>query len=179
MNSALFQYFYHLQNINGGVPRLAVFFGSYLPYGLALGLLVYLFAYKAKAFSFQRRLFIVACALLSSILAYVGVLLFRSVSFISQRPFVTMPDIKPLIDTGQAFASFPSLHTAIFFAAGMFLYFYHKRLGIAYLAGALLIGLARMVAGVHWPIDILVGIGVGVLAAFIVRLFTLSIKRNL
>jgi len=179
MNQALFTYFYSLQKINTAVPRIALFLGSYLPYLLALGLFVYLFFYRPKALSFQRRLFVVSSALLSSVLAFVGILLSRSVSVVSQRPFVALPNVKPLIDTGQAFASFPSLHTAIFFAAGMFLYFYHKRLGIVYLICALLIGIARMIAGVHWPLDILVGIGVGVLAAFVVRWFTLSIKRNL
>lgn len=179
MNTALFTYLYQLQKINAAMPRVVIFFGSYLPYALAGVLLLYLFVYKQRAFPFERRLFIVASTLLSSILAYIGILLFRGVLLGTQRPFVTLPDIKPLIDTGQAFASFPSLHTAIFFAAGMFLYFYHKRLGICYLVGAFLIGLARIVAGVHWPLDILVGIGVGALAAFIVRWFTRSIKRNL
>jgi len=42
-------------------------------------------------------------------------------------------------------------------ALGTALFAYHKKLGAIYILGALAIGVARVVAGVHWPGDILAG----------------------
>lgn len=178
MTASLFSYFYQAQKFGAYAPLVIKFFGEYLPYVLVAGLLAYLLFYHSRRFDFKRRLFIVVSALLSSILAYMGVLVLH-VMYISPRPFASLPDIKPLIETGKAIESFPSVHTTVFFAMALFLYFYHKRLGIAYLVGALLIGVARIIAGVHWPSDVAVGALLGMAGALVIRWFTLSIKRNL
>ena len=44
-----------------------------------------------------------------------------------------------------------------------------KKRGWIYLAGAALIGLARVAAGVHWPSDILAGAIVGLISFLVVE----------
>jgi undecaprenyl-diphosphatase len=44
----------------------------------------------------------------------------------------------------------------------------HKKWGIVFFAGAILMGLARIIAGIHWPVDILVGALIGILSAWFV-----------
>lgn len=178
MNKALFDQLYQFPKVNGFGSQIPLFLGSYLPYILAIGLAGYLFIYGNKLFPFKRRLFIVVGCLFAGILGYMGALIFQSI-YQSQRPFATLPDITPFIDPGKAIQSFPSIHTAVFFAVGMFLYFYHRRLGILYLTAALLVGTGRIMSGIHWPADIVVGAVIGVGAGFLLRWFTLSIKRNL
>jgi len=74
----------------------------------------------------------------------------------SPRPFEVFDNIKLLFTHGGG-DSFPSGHATFFMALAIALSAYHKRLGIVYIFGALAIGLARVIAGVHFPIDIIAG----------------------
>lgn len=76
--------------------------------------------------------------------------------------------------------SFPSGHTMLSFAIATILYFYNRKVAwILYGLGAL-IGVARVAAGVHYPLDILGGAIIGILIAattmFIYRF--LAKKKN-
>lgn len=68
----------------------------------------------------------------------------------------------------NSFASFPSGHAAVFFALATVVLFYNKSVGIFLYICAFIIAIARVVAGVHYSLDIsigaLIGIGVGYLA---------------
>ena len=83
------------------------------------------------------------------------------------RPFRLLDEVNLLLDYG-GFDSFPSGHASFFAALAMTLYFYHRKAGIIFFAGALLIGIARIIAGVHFPLDILVGYALGGLLAWVV-----------
>ena len=63
--------------------------------------------------------------------------------------------------------AFPSSHATVFAALGMAIYLRDKKAGRWFLAGAVVIGLARIVAGVHYPLDILAGFLLGGLVAVI------------
>jgi undecaprenyl-diphosphatase len=83
------------------------------------------------------------------------------------RPFVVLHEFHKLIPHA-ADASFPSDHAtgafAIVFALALF-----RRPAAAALAlvWAVLIGVARVMVGVHWPTDILGGLGVGAFSALV------------
>jgi undecaprenyl-diphosphatase len=89
------------------------------------------------------------------------------------RPSV-LPDTHVLLfpDDNQAF---PSGHATFFSALAAALYYYHKQIAFWYAVGALLIGLSRIIGGVHWPVDILAGyllggiIGAGVYYFYKIR----------
>lgn len=78
-----------------------------------------------------------------------------------QRPFVEL-GLTPLVEQ-QIFTSygFPSLHTAIAFAALVPLWRIHKALGMSWAIFALVIGLSRIYENVHWPSDIAGGLFLG------------------
>lgn len=75
-------------------------------------------------------------------------------------------------------ASFPSSHASIMFALGFSLLLVNRRWGIAYLVFALLSALARVVVGVHFPLDIFVGILVGLISALTLRLLVSSWQKK-
>jgi undecaprenyl-diphosphatase len=81
------------------------------------------------------------------------------------RPFVTH-HIKPLV-THAADNGFPSEHTLFCFAFAGVIYLYRHRLGWLALGLSLLVGIARVAAHVHSPIDIIGGVILGLAAAYV------------
>ncbi len=105
--------------------------------------------------------------LLSILLNYIlGFIKFRT------RPFFAHSDTTRLVNPLSE-KSFPSDHTAVALAAALAVFFYHKKLGILLMFLALLVGVARIYTGVHYPLDVLGGIVVGIVSAlgvwFLVR----------
>jgi len=81
------------------------------------------------------------------------------------RPFAAY-GFHPLIPENAY--SFPSGHAAFFFAMGAAIFCYNKKWGFGFFAAAVIMGIARVMAGVHYPSDILGGMVVGTLTAAIV-----------
>ncbi len=89
--------------------------------------------------------------------------------FFRPRPYVDLENVHLLIGTTFGSKSFPSDHTVLSFAFACALFLIHKNLGIIALAVALLIGLSRIMAGVHYPLDVLVAIGIGCIWAWFIK----------
>lgn len=82
------------------------------------------------------------------------------------RPYYVLgyePLIAPVGDP-----SFPSGHTAVSFAAATAIYAINKKWGIAAYIFAAVMGFSRLYLGVHFPLDVLGGAVVGVVAAKLV-----------
>ena len=78
---------------------------------------------------------------------------------------MVLENIRPLFpETGFAF---PSGHATFFAALAISIFFLNKKVGYIFIFFALLIGLARIMAGVHFPIDILGGFILGSLVAYL------------
>lgn len=68
--------------------------------------------------------------------------------------------------------SFPSDHTAFLFALSASFYFTgYKKMAILFLILAVLIGAFRIASAIHYPTDIIAGAILGILIAFLVKLF--------
>jgi undecaprenyl-diphosphatase len=71
------------------------------------------------------------------------------------RPFV-VEDVRPLIPH-EADNGFPSDHTLLAMTASAVMFVYRRRVGFVMGIMALLIGAARVVANIHYPVDVAAG----------------------
>ena len=96
---------------------------------------------------------------------------FLKIVFASPRPFELYQNIEPLFVFGGG-DSFPSGHATIFAALTMMVFILHKKAGWVLAILTFLISISRVAAGIHFPLDVIVGwiIGVGV-SYFIYNLF--------
>lgn len=83
------------------------------------------------------------------------------------RPFVADPSIEIIIDKPSGF-SFPSGHTASSFAAATAIFLFDRKYGALAYVLALIIGISRVYLFVHYPSDVLCGMVVGVVCAFLI-----------
>jgi len=160
--------FYFFNNLTGQshfFDAIAVFFSSYLQYFLVAAFLLFLVFSKRSR---KEKIIIFSAVGLSVILAR-GILV-EIIRFFYHhpRPFITHSINQLIFADGY---SFPSGHAAFFFAFAAAVYFYNKKLGLWFLGASIFMSLARVVAGVHYPLDILGGAIVGILVAFSVFWF--------
>ncbi len=144
---------------------LLVFFAEYFPYLVAAVFVI--LALWPRAASIGWRFLIEG--LLAGFFARGGVELIRL--FVHRpRPFIADSSIIPLIS--ESSYSFPSGHAAFFFALAAVVYLHNRRAGIWFFAAAAAIGLARVLAGVHYISDILGGALLGLAVGYGVWRFT-------
>ncbi|OGI91768.1 hypothetical protein A3A09_01060 [Candidatus Nomurabacteria bacterium RIFCSPLOWO2_01_FULL_42_20] len=86
-----------------------------------------------------------------------------------QRPFLALADANLLFEHGGGEDSFPSGHATFFAALSMAIFFYHRRVGWIYFLCTFLISLSRVIAGLHFPLDILAGWVIGIASAILFR----------
>lgn len=86
--------------------------------------------------------------------------------FPTVRPFL-IDGAKVLTLTTPHDGAFPSSHAALSFALAVTIFMHDRKVGAVYLIAALLIGVARIVANVHYPVDILGGALLGTLVAVV------------
>jgi undecaprenyl-diphosphatase len=148
------------------------FFASFLIYFLFAGLIVLWFI-DGKIKKEQ-----VVHALFAAFIAWVVSALIKYF-FPTLRPFmVNGKEIDVLIRPLDG--AFPSGHTAESFAVAVTVFMHDRRLGWWFLAAALIIGVARVVANVHYPIDIVGGAFLGTIVAVIIeRLHFLDLVNKL
>jgi undecaprenyl-diphosphatase len=84
------------------------------------------------------------------------------------RPFVAHPHDTILLVARSSEPSFPSDHAVAAFAIAFSVAFIGRRMGAVFLAAASLIAVSRVVAGLHYPSDVLGGAAIGLLSAFVV-----------
>lgn len=160
---AVFNFLHSFAGQSGLVDGLIIFFGKYLAYilaVLALGLLWWERSWRHRAYKFA----LIALAMILSrglIAEAIQFLFFRP------RPFIEL-NLIPVFNHGDM-ASFPSGHASLFFALAFAIFLFDKKWGSLFLLGAVLMGIGRVAAGVHWPIDILAGALIGILSALLVN----------
>lgn len=97
--------------------------------------------------------------------ALIGLLFFRP------RPYIDQSNVHLLVVNTFGSKSFPSDHTVLAFAFAFSLYLINKKFGYMALVVAFLIGMARIMAGVHYPFDVLAAIGIGCAWAWFIGRF--------
>ena len=169
LNVSLFFTLNGLADVWPALDFTIVFFAQYLAYILAvlpLGVLLY------RARWTKPELIQICAAYAGALAARYGITPLLRFIFPVERPFEIFSEAARLIPH-EASASFPSGHAVFFFALAMGVWFIHRRLGGYMLVLAFFMSVARVMAGVHWPADILagavIGITVSVIAFFIAR----------
>ncbi len=159
--------FYFFNNLSGKWPifdTATVFFADYFGYFVMAFFLAILFL--APFYRDKLKVFLtVAISVVLSRFVITEIIRFL---YCRPRPFMVYT-ANQLV--GEANCSFPSGHAAFFFAMAIAIYFYNKKWGTWFFSAAALITLARVVAGVHYPSDILAGAVVGILSAYMVFYF--------
>jgi len=156
--------------LNGAVGRFFlvdwffIFFSEFFVYILAAAFLLFLFRIKG----WKHRANIFSLGILSVILSRGIATPIIRFFFENPRPFVAL-GIEPLVSHAQT-PSFPSGHMAFIIPIVLTLWYINKRAGVWSFAGALLIGIGRVGAGIHWPTDILGGVLIGVIAFVVVQI---------
>lgn len=174
MNNQIFYFFYNLAHKSEIFDQIAVFFADTFPYVVVmLAGLFLLFHHEIaqaedpfRVFWEKKREIIKVFG--ASFLAYFISEIFKFL-FHTPRPFVALLDVSSLFTQGGY--AFPSGHATFFSALAFSIFFMHKKAGYVFMVFALLIGVARIVAGVHFPVDILGGFILGGVVAYLVAYF--------
>lgn len=175
MNNAIFFFFYNLTHQSIFFDALVIFLAVYFIYIIIVSAFLFLIFYhkilpsknpiRELINKWKEFILLGVSGSLAWILAKILKILLHTF-----RPFVIFPQTQPLFEeTGYAF---PSGHTAVATAVAFALFFNNKKTGYIFIFFALLIGLARIVAGAHFPIDILGGFILGALIVFLIKYFT-------
>lgn len=170
----LFKFLFNLANHNKFFDWLIIFFASYLAYLLAIIAVILLFT---KEKDWRRRIHIFSVFALAAILSRGLITEIIRFFYSRPRPFLAL-NISPLINH-EVSHSFPSGHMAFYFVLALAVFFLlSRKWGWFFIAGVILMGLARIIAGVHWPQDIIGGIAIAVLCYFFVQKILLPKKLN-
>lgn len=148
MNEQVFFWFYTLGQKLGASS--VYFLANLLPGVLFFGLGLWSLATKHR----MKTLTMFLSSLVSALAAWLLVDLLKS-SFVNPRPFEVL-NIIPIVATNLGDA-WPSGHASFMSAWAAAFWLQDKRAGAVLLVGAVIVGLARIMAGVHYPLDVLTG----------------------
>ncbi len=161
----IFYFFNNLAGKSAVFDATVIFFADYLQYVMAA--IFILFLYLTNRSNWQKfQIFLITA--ISMVIARFGVTNLIRFLYPRPRPFMVY-QVNQLISEG--INGFPSGHAALFFAMAAAIYFYNKKWGAWFFVAAVLMTLSRVVAGVHYPSDILGGAVIGILSAYAVFYF--------
>jgi undecaprenyl-diphosphatase len=183
MNSINLYIFYLINNIAGRYQSLdtaVIFLTNYLAYSVSIVVSIYVCVWlpfhKNKPMARLQSL-AQGLELFLSTTATAIIMLVLKVVIAAPRPFTVLSNVHVLLPNERGY-SFPSGHASITFAIATVVYFYHKRLGIFLYLFSLLVALSRIYVGVHYPIDVLAGILLGLVIPILFHLFFKTLHRK-
>ncbi|MDQ5954218.1 MAG: hypothetical protein QG583_146 [Patescibacteria group bacterium] len=175
MNETIFYFFYNLAHQSTFFDQIVTFiaepFGDIVIVSAVTFLLFHheIFGKKHPTAELKRKWKEIILVFFTALVAR-GITEVLKYSIQAERPFVKLQGVQSLfLETDPAF---PSGHATFFMGLAVAIYLTHKKTGYIFIFFALLIGLARVIAGVHFPIDILVGFILGILVPILVNNFT-------
>ena len=183
MNNSIFFSLYSLAHQSKFLDWLIVFCANTFGYIMIVVAIIFLFFHTDGVFDYHKpflqlknKFKEISFIFFSGIFAWVVAEILKSF-IVSPRPFVLFQNVTPLFVYG-GLDSFPSGHAMFFSALAVSLYSVHKKIGWVYIVVALIIGLARIISGVHFPVDILTGYILGSAIALIFKHIFIKINKR-
>lgn len=155
------------------LDMLIIFFAEHVPY-IVLGVVLLLFWHQRK--EGVRAITALGMVLVSAGLAYLFADIIKDI-VASPRPFLVASDVN-LVFMHGGMDAYPSGHAAFFFALAFGLYWDYPRFAWWFLLVAFLISIARVTAGIHWPIDVGGGFLLGGVVAVLVHLIYSYMRKS-
>lgn len=153
---------------------IIVFFADYLAYILVVISILSLTFWRADRLKKVKASIVAAASILLSHAIFIPIIRFF---YPHPRPFVTQSGVLELLH--ETSLSFPSGHATFFFALSTVLYLYNAKLGRIFLVLSAIMGLARVAAGVHYPLDIAGGAILGACTGFVIYKTVDKFSRNI
>jgi len=170
MHQDIFYFFNNFAFQNKFVDVLIVFAANWLIWWLVLGVF---FLFFLKKITLKNIFQILALALVAWLIAEI-----IKFFYFSPRPFLELSGVKLLFNHGLNESS-PSGHTTLAFALATAIAFItNYKISFIFFTGALLVGLSRIVAGIHWPLDILTGAILGIITIIFFQWLKNKMKRS-
>ena len=178
MDNTIFFFLYNLAHQSDFFDNIVIFTAVYFPFVVVFlaGVFLVMHHEVLKAEEpfkvFMQKKKEILAVFFSGFFAYFMAVILKFL-FHTPRPFLDLPNVFALFpETGFAF---PSGHAAFFAAFGISLFFTHKKVGYIFMFFALLIGIMRIIAGAHFPIDILGGFVLGGVVSYLVAYFVKNV----
>lgn len=159
-NLSLFFLIFNLAGKSQLLDLLMIFGAEYLIM-LEIILIIY---FASNGLKLERKAFFVTC--LGLFVSFIVIFLIR-LFYLEPRPFVSN-NITPLIKLDPD-ATFPSVHTSIMATIAFSFTLVKSKLSLILILFMCWVGFARIFVGVHYPLDILGGIGVGLISSMIAK----------
>ena len=156
MNDIIFFFFYNFAHKSFFFDSMAVFFAQYFPY-LVILLAVIFLLFHHEVFAKDKPF--------KALVQKWKEIFYISLSVLIAWLFVEFPNVVPLLKPVDF--SFPSGHSAFFMGLAVAIFLCHKKAGYLFAVFALLIGISRIIIGVHYPFDILGGYLFGGLISYL------------
>ena len=174
MNDSIFYFFFSFAHQSEFVDTVIKFLAVDFPYMVMILAGIFLlfhhdvFRAESPFQVFLKKKKEILSVFATSALAWFLAFVLKSL-FATERPFVLLSQVEPLLrESGYAF---PSGHATFFSALAFSIFFLHKNIGYCFMLFALVIGVARIMLGVHFPGDSLGGFILGALVAYVVAYF--------
>ncbi|HUW77464.1 MAG TPA: phosphatase PAP2 family protein [Candidatus Nanopelagicaceae bacterium] len=169
-------WFLDINHFARSTPWLHAFFTAYAEYGIGLFAVLMLIAWWVSRREMDR---VMAAVLLTPIVAVFSFIINQPISshFKHPRPFTIWPNVLVLVTKTHDW-SFPSDHAVASGAITVALFYVSRKLGLVASALALVMAFARVYVGVHFPMDVVVGLlEGGLIAGLFSFLFSATLTR--
>ena len=161
INTSVFWIFNNLAGQTAWGDQVIIFFADYLAYFLAaIFIMILLFSKDERS----KKMRLGLSAIMATIVGRAGIVEAVRYYYRHPRPFVALTNARRLLF--ESSYSFPSGHATVFFALSSIMYCWNKTLGVIFFVLSAIMGIARIAAGVHYPLDILGGAILGTLIGF-------------